>query len=71
MVFVVLVVVIVAVVVKVAVVVVSGCRSRDSRKAGCGFGSIKLDWFLSLDRLVGLVVKASASRAGGPGFESR
>ena len=23
------------------------------------------------DRLVGLVVKASASRAGGPGFESR
>ena len=24
-----------------------------------------------LDRLVGLVVKASASRAGGPGFESR
>ena len=26
---------------------------------------------LTLDRLVGLVVKASASRAGGPGFESR
>ena len=25
----------------------------------------------SNDRLVGLVVKASASRAGGPGFESR
>ena len=25
----------------------------------------------SLDRLVGLVVKASASRAEGPGFESR
>ena len=24
-----------------------------------------------LNRLVGLVVKASASRAGGPGFESR
>ena len=24
-----------------------------------------------IDRLVGLVVKASASRAGGPGFESR
>ena len=23
------------------------------------------------DRLVGLVVKASASKAGGPGFESR
>ena len=26
---------------------------------------------LPADRLVGLVVKASASRAGGPGFESR
>ena len=26
---------------------------------------------LSLNRLVGLVVKASASRAEGPGFESR
>ena len=26
---------------------------------------------LDSDRLVGLVVKASASRAGGPGFESR
>ena len=26
---------------------------------------------LPLDRLVGLVVKASASRAGGPEFESR
>ena len=28
-------------------------------------------FFFFLDRLVGLVVKASASRAGGPGFESR
>ena len=27
--------------------------------------------FQQHDRLVGLVVKASASRAGGPGFESR
>ena len=27
--------------------------------------------FSSLDRLVGLVVKASASRTEGPGFESR
>ena len=27
--------------------------------------------FVRLDRLVGLVVKASASRAEGPGFESR
>ena len=27
--------------------------------------------FFSLDRLVGLVVKASASTAEGPGFESR
>ena len=27
--------------------------------------------FSTLNRLVGLVVKASASRAGGPGFESR
>ena len=28
-------------------------------------------FFFFLNRLVGLVVKASASRAGGPGFESR
>ena len=28
-------------------------------------------WSLVIDRLVGLVVKASASRAEGPGFESR
>ena len=27
--------------------------------------------FIDADRLIGLVVKASASRAGGPGFESR
>ena len=34
--------------------------------------SFILSFFLSfLDRLVGLVVKASASRAEGPGFESR
>ena len=34
--------------------------------------SLKLDGLSAmLDRLVGLVVKASASRAEGPGFESR
>ena len=31
----------------------------------------KLCWSTGVNRLVGLVVKASASRAEGPGFESR
>ena len=34
-------------------------------------GEKPLSWFMVGNRLVGLVVKASASRAGGPGFESR
>ena len=36
-----------------------------------GRGADNKQTFPSLDRLVGLVVKASASRAEGPGFESR
>ena len=33
--------------------------------------TVKATWGTQNNRLVGLVVKASASRAGGPGFESR
>ena len=44
-------------------------------KGGGGGGEAKWkrneDFSLRMDRLVGLVVKASASRAEGPGFESR
>ena len=36
----------------------------------CGLCSVVDVALLSTDRLVGLVVKASASRAEGPGFES-
>ena len=33
-------------------------------------GKIRSDWFCFVNRLVGLVVKASASRVEDPGFES-
>ena len=38
---------------------------------GDGKGVFCHIYFVTRYRLVGLVVKASASRAGGPGFESR
>ena len=38
---------------------------------GGGGGAISSRYFMPVNRLVGLVVKASASRAEDPGFESR
>ena len=52
-------------------------RSRVAVDVYTGVGGRQLPGWCSLHlllccyRLVGLVVKASASRAGGPGFESR
>ena len=43
-------------------------KTPTTREAGNTLTSLRL---LGGYRLVGLVVKASASRAGGPGFESR
>ena len=56
--------------------VASGIRTRglplDQGKLGLAeAGGDPVSQSPSRDRLVGLVVKASASRAGGPGFESR
>ena len=52
----------------------SVCSPCDSVCSPCDSVCSLCDSVCSLcdsDRLVGLVVKASASRAGGPGFESR
>ena len=54
----------------------SGMRRASSRRNQSCRGSREKttcvqETYLKEDRLVGLVVKASASRAGDPGFESR
>ena len=44
-------------------------KKRRKSSPAEGLFPLKITW--ALNRLVGLVVKASASRAEGPGFESR
>ena len=58
--------------------VVAAADVHNGGRGGGGYSAKRLalyghrwDWSARCQYLVGLVVKASASRAGGPGFESR